>query len=47
MLIANLSQQRNHKQIISMFIDGVNSLLGDENFYWSEKAINDNLQHTQ
>ena len=42
LLIATLSQQRNQKQIINLFIDGLNSLLTDGNFYWSEKTINDN-----
>jgi len=42
LLIATLSQQRNQKQIINLFIDGLNSLLTDKNFYWSEKTINDN-----
>ncbi len=42
LLIANLSQQRNQKQIINLFIDGLNSLLTKANFYWSEKNIDDN-----
>jgi len=42
LLIANLSQHRDHKQIIEMFIDGLNSLLADKTFYWSEDESSDN-----
>jgi len=42
LLIANLSQKRNEKQIVNMFIDGLNSLLTNEYFYWSENTVNEN-----
>ncbi len=43
LLIANLSQQRNKKQIINLFIDGLNSLLPNITFSWSERSDNDNI----
>ncbi|MDC0584606.1 ATP-binding protein [Bacteroidales bacterium] len=41
-LIANLSQQRSHKHIINMFMEGINSLLPEEKFQWTNKETTDN-----